>query len=665
VGRIDNSGLSAKAVTLKGTNSFNGNYSGGLSIESLGAISGGNITASDSLAGPGARLYNQAGAALPPVTLAGTNAFHGNAGAGLELHSYGTVTVNNLAADRNGGMGAVIATYLGASSSKSVTINGYASASENASYGLIVSSLGAIRVAHLTSSRNLYGAWLTNSDFAGTPGVTLTGSASTSDNTDYGLRVTSNGTINITLTDALISGNGGDGWSLDNSTGAGGITLSASAGNITFSDNGGYGLLAQSRGAINVTALDSHDNGEYGAHLTNDFSGAVGGISLGGPRNIFSENGGYGLRVDSRGAIVADYLVASGNGGVGAFLANEASGPSSPRNVTLNGDIVFNTFNNNADTGLVVYSYGALEMNFIVADDNGQGATSGYGAIVDNYLSGHPLGAATTPKPVTIIGPCNFHRNLEGGLSVVSLGAIRADDLGANSNGGDAVYLNNQWGQPVPAGVTLTQTGYFDMNEGTGLVVHSHGAITLSNLRAGYNGGDGAYLDTYGLASPQKVTLTGVNEFDGNGNDVSHEGNGLEVRADGDITISNLTARWNSDNGAYLDTADHYAGLGIPSLRLTGASVLSYNYRDGLAFDAEGMVYLYDLSADDNAGDGIQGSATGEIYVCRASLTNNADTGWYLSAYYVTLQGVFSFGNSVMNGFLDGPGTLAIFRSCS
>ena len=79
---------------------------------------------------------------------------------------------------------------------------------------------------------------------------------------------------------------------------------------------------------------------------------------------------------------------------------------------------------------------------------------------------------------------------------------------------------------------------------------------------------------------------------------------------------------------------------------------------------------MHEVIVDENKGDdGVEGYTTGEIYVCHGSMTSNGDSGWYLGAYYVTLDGVFAFGNGVLNGYFDdifgaGADHLIIHRSC-
>ena len=243
------------------------------------------------------------------------------------------------------------------------------------------------------------------------------------------------------------------------------------------------------------------------------------------------------------------------------------------------------------------------------------------------------------------------------------MGAIQASNLTARGNGANGVVLWNQEGTAT-GGVTLTGVNVFEDNAWDGLLVYSHGAIALSNVTARWNGSGGAYLTTQGVASPQKVTLTGFSLFGGNTDEAFEEGwgCGLWVEADGQITISNLTASENVGSGAILDDRT-LAWSGTPGITLTGTNRFLNNGGDGLFFASVGLVTLSNVTADGNGQDGVDGLTDGAITITTASLTANAGYGWKLhSPAVVTLKGVHAFGNGT-NNLLSGGGTLKIYRS--
>ena len=256
--------------------------------------------------------------------------------------------------------------------------------------------------------------------------------------------------------------------------------------NLDFDTNGGYGLLAQSLGAITTTNLDAWGNGGYGAQLNNALAGsaATATITLNNPStwdNNFNGNAGDGLDVYSNRAITITNLYTNSNSGAGAVLVNASSGTASPQTVTLNGQ---SEFYNNGDSGLVVASYGLITLNTITANNNGGNAGSfGWGAYMDNcgYVSGACTGAATTPQGVVLNGANDFENNYQDGLWITSKGAITVSNLTANGNGVDGAYLDNQWPSAV-GGITLTGTNDFQNNSDIGLEVFSKGAINMNNV---------------------------------------------------------------------------------------------------------------------------------------------------------------------------------------
>ncbi len=100
---LDNSGGTNQMVMLTGVNIFNGDYSGGIYVNSKGAIKLTNVTANDSIVGPGATLLNDIGKS--GITLTGFSMFNNNAGDGADINSSGTITLTKITADNNVGDG--------------------------------------------------------------------------------------------------------------------------------------------------------------------------------------------------------------------------------------------------------------------------------------------------------------------------------------------------------------------------------------------------------------------------------------------------------------------------------------------------------------------------------------------------------------------------------
>ena len=171
------------------------------------------------------------------------------------VQSFGLVTLNSVNADTNKVDGIHVDNATGALASqlKGVTILGYADVYNNPGTGLYVTSLGPISINTIDAeNKNGVGVYINN--YLGNPGtgVTFTGDIHTSNNIGEGMDVLSRGAITFNnLTGTWIGNNGSYGWNLDNNyPGAvGGITMTIAVNqNISFSNNGGYGLWAQSSG---------------------------------------------------------------------------------------------------------------------------------------------------------------------------------------------------------------------------------------------------------------------------------------------------------------------------------------------------------------------------------------------------------------------------------
>jgi len=673
----NDSGTSTGSVTVGTSKSgwCNGlwdNWSTGMSLSSYGSVTLSNLCAwsngDEAAGGNGVRVWNVGAASAKAVTLKGTNSFDDNYNAGLYIYTRGPVTANSLSAvgNRHGDGVYITTTYSGAAAPQNVTLTGTGYFAGNYYNGLTVSAYGAITGSNLTAVENGlvgggYGAYLDNyigGNATLVRNVTLSGTNAFSGNGATGLMVLSLGAIsasNVSAEDNL-----GGGADLENAYGTAtaaslGVTLSGTS-NL-FSGNSSFGLWAISYGPISAAGLQAEDNvAWFGVRLWNDGASTPKPVTLSGSSNRFTGNPSSGLEIRSKGVVTIANLHASGNDSYGALVDNTYSGAAAPQNVTISG---VNSLFDNWHDGLYVYSYGAIALSNVTAGYNGRSLTSGSGVVLNN----NPSGAGTIAKGITLTGYGTFNENYQYGLYAVSLGAIKANSLTATLNGDAGVYLDNQWGAFTSA-VTLTGTNVFEDNDSHGLVVFSNGAISLSNVTANWNEDNGAYLQTSWLLAPQNVTLTGTNVFNGNGDSVGHTGNGLEVLTGGQITISSLTANWNADTGAILDNLSYYL-TGTPGLTLSGVNTFLGNYSTGLDFNVGyGAVSLSKITADDNGGSGVDGATDGNITISCGSMTDNGGFGWHLwTPSVVTLKGVFAYGNGT-NTFLGGGGMLVVYRAC-
>jgi hypothetical protein len=657
----------AQAVTVSGSNNFTGNYQSGLSVQSKGTIKVNSAAASGNGIVPsygyGLQLDNTSGTSAG-VTMTGISALNANYTGGLYLHTKGAISLSSITASKNvHGFGADIYNS-GSSSPQNVTLTGTNAFSGNYYDGLILTTHGTITANNLTASGNGaglasgIGAALDNSGTSPARDVILTGSNTFSDNLDAGLVVNSLGNIKLNSVTASDNGNG-EGLHADNCqyssgcTGTGSVTLT---GTNTFNGNHSFGLDVYSGHVISLNSVTASSNGigassGWGALLNNTPAASAQAVTLTGT-NSFDGNYDGGLQVWSIGAVTASNLNASGNlhnDGVALFNDYGSSAVSVP--VTLTG---VSTFNDNFYYGLAVSSYGVISVNTanLTANGNGIASSSSYGVRLDNSLST----AATLPT-VTLKGTNTFNGNYDGGLFVQSKSTITLNSLTASSNThGDGVSATNI---TDGKGITLTGTNTFNDNYSTGLSLGSKGPVSVNNSTANGNGIlssgglGGAYILNSTASAPQPVKLTGTNTFNGNYN------SGLYVDTHGAIAANNLTGNSNGGQGITLDNQ-----FGSGGVTLTGANAAVGNGLGGVDIRTTGTVTMTKVTADGNTGTGLQVVAgSGNVFLTCASLTNNGSMGLFASTTgTLTLTGVVASGNT--SGNISFGGTPIVVRNC-
>ncbi len=158
----------------------------------------------------------------------------------------------------------------------------------------------------------------------------------------------------------------------------------------------------------------------------------------------------------------------------------------------------------------------------------------------------------------------------------ITLYGINANDNGNNSldDGADLTTTTEGYG------IVLYNTNYFNGNFGMGLRANSKGAVTLYNISANENNGNGVDIDNrpgLGQSGRDPAWCKYVNDND----------NGLNVRSHGLITTYGLSASGNSSDGVHLDNCDDVgAGCTVtrraPYVYLIGPNYFNDNGGDGL-----------------------------------------------------------------------------------
>jgi hypothetical protein len=614
--------LGSGDVTLTGVLTFNNNGNSGdngLYIYSNGNVSMADVTATGNM-GDGVEINNTSNTAsttTATVQIGGTNVFTGNSGTGLVIYSKGNIGLNNVTAGANTSSGVYIENQNGTTTA-SVTFTGLNSFVGNTSNGVSVRSKGAITLSNVIANGSTAdsGAYLRNDYTGAVGGVTLTGSNSFSGNNDYGLQILSLGAVslnNLTADNNVLEygayiSNAGTGAS-------GGVTI---AGINSFSGNDDYGLGVASRGAVtleNVTA-----NGNKTADGVNiDNAAGTGDVTLTGTQTFTNNGNGDGddgLYIRSQGNVSLAGVVATGNKDEGVEIDNTPGSASAT--VQIGGT---NVFSNNVGNGLLIYSEGNVGLNNVTANTN----TNGNGVYIENYNS-------TTNGTVTLTGTNNFVDNRNTGLYVRSKGAITLSDVTANNSVVDsgAILDNDETG--AVGGVTITgANNVFSGNNDHGLNIASRGSVSLENITANGNKlEDGVYIDNgNGTGS---VTLTGTLTFTNNGNDNNDDG--LYVRTRSSVTLENVSATLNKDDGVEIDNTPGTGG----GVTMTGGT-FNQNLGDGLYVRSKGLITLVDVTANQNGDDGgdisndVTGSVAGaNLFVVRSTFNSNGDDGLFAAS---------------------------------
>ncbi|MBL8098032.1 MAG: right-handed parallel beta-helix repeat-containing protein [Anaerolineales bacterium] len=604
---IDNT-TGTGAVTFTGTNIFRENVLSGIKVISNGAITINNLAANDNgqgaLHGYGAFLDNSTASTPMPVKLTGTNEFYSNYFGGLVISSDGAITVNNLTAAWNtNGFGADLRNDANSLVPQNITITGYSNVSNNAtSYGMFIATYGVVSLTKVTADGNgSWGLWVQNHTGTLPKAVTISGANSFSNNAGSdGLTITSLGAI--TLNNIIANNNGGYGAYLQNdfASAVGGITITAlpSGAWNDFSNNVDDGLLALSKGNITVAITYAYGNGGSGVILDNNGLGSTGNVTFGAGGlstwcNGIEENYYHGLYIMSNGTVTLNKICAYSNGdpfaaipeGHGVYIDNSTA--TTPKAVTLLGN---NSSSENYNSGFVILTKGAVTLTNIYTDANGE-----YGLYVDNNTN------PAIPQNVTINGYGDFNGNGFSGLNIATYGIVLLNNLTADGNSGNGIYVDNATGATLAKAVTIK--GYVNVynNNGDGLYVNSLGAITLANLDA-YQNNFGVTLSNVSAPTPMPVMITG-----GAFTSYSTVGYGMWILSKGAITI-NVVDAWVGNNATFGWWLDNNGSGAVGGVTLTPSAANNIDFSSngdyGLLIQSLGAIKVTNLDAWDNGDEG-------------------------------------------------------------
>ena len=472
-----------RSVTIT-KSAFNENHDG-LIIASKGAVTLTGIWAQENT-GNGVNINNTFAPAATPAAVSvtasstyrdGLNHFDGNSH-GLVIHSNGAVTVKDCSASDNTTYGVDVITLgtisatdvyvsstvantggsfvnVATSTPKTVTITG--SAFDGNTYGLIVTSKGAITVTGTSVSNNQIGMTLDNIAAPTPAAVSVTGGVDIGNH--IGVNIMSHSAVTVKDIQILDSVNAG--MNIYNNDYAGAITLT----NVTASGStAGYGVnIPNTTGTVLITNMRAEGNAAYGLYVGHSAGGAT---SVTINNSFFNHNtASVGFGVASAGAIIVYNTEANNNGFHGADLNNLLPGATATATITVNKS----TFSGNGWYGLNVQSYHVITVNGVVADNNGS-----YGVALRTD-PGIAINLLSTLRPN------EFNGNVVNGLWVGQGGAVTGSKITANNNGEHGIYLN------VNGAVNLT-TGTVHSNAHNGILISTTGVINITGYSVMDNG---------------------------------------------------------------------------------------------------------------------------------------------------------------------------------
>lgn len=689
---IDNStglgGVSVLSASPLWMNNFSGSQGGsGLQIYSKGNIKLVNVSAWDNSV-DGVSLDNCIdgpclGSGSITISTLGTgmvNNFSNNKlGSGLFAESFGSITLTNVEASRNGFMGVWVMNdqdnTLGTESTGNITLTNLTSRdfSENGFAGLYATSYGSITVKGVNAFNNpFYGAYLGSLPDGAGKTVSVSNSTFNDTKDGKGLFILSKGPVKLSSVSAngndLVDGVIGlwqsvgekiswnrqgqpDTWNYQESTASHTVAgwLSSNdftvaltifdvtdAEQVTFDSADGYFWFDTEFGheyLLEISGVEAEYRGKYSFELYE-----------------FIDNGA-GQPQDLGKVFPNDGL-----GGTGIWIDNKwgTAGVTITNPVTSKGQL-----QNNSGDGLFIHSNGAVTVNNLNANDNGNMGVN----ITTNYYD------TAIPATVNLSG---LETNWNGahGVGVQTLGSIMYSTSTSGGNGYYAAYLDNC--RPDGLGgceatvmkpVTLSKLN-FDNNRYGPAVVNSFGNITAGGIKSQWNGGSGLALFNDYDGSTGTVTLLGTlgqNVFHGN------QLAGMRIYSNGSVTLSNF---WVKDNGTTY-VADAYdpeamsAGMYISAggnVMLSGGTVES-NVRSGILINANNSVTMSKLIVMNNGWNWVEWNDKSgiEIYangVSPVSITSSLIFGNAKHAILIhdavsapLLTGTVFFGND-----LDGSG---------
>ncbi len=579
---LDNTASSAKAaVTVKKSAGNWANTAYRFDSQALTIYSDGLVSV-DALYFPYNHLgvfiqSNQAG-----VTL--TNSVIESGELGVDISAGGAITVTNVHADTNTGLAASLdnSSVVGAAVTvQKLWVYGNASSSTGGG-GLFVNSQGNVAITDLDAGSQTQGGYSLDVSTMGSVTVKSTDGNNPidlSNNFDSGGRIVAGGNVTLTMVNAENSANG-SGMQITSTAGAVSIT------NSRFNNNETFGLhvtVSSGSGAITLTNVQASDNATAEGAVLQNGSGGITIASTGGYNNAYTNNATINLNLYTSGPVNLTNVDAYGTAPVGIQFPNSGNPV---------GNVTMNTVNINGTAGLSIYSTGTVSISNLNASNTTSSALR-----IENWN-------VTPGKNVTLVNIYSNNGAGTYGVYVRSKGVISAKDLYL-SNGVDGIRTYGAWLQnddSLTAGVSLgvvnSTQNYIQYFADYGLLIYTHGAVTVDKLNVSENL-NGITVDTgIGGASTSGVTLTNINA-------TYNDLHGIYLRTNGNTVLTKVTSGYNGNSGGtgidiqVGETPTNFSG----TVTLTNIN-LYYNNDNELLVNALKQVTINNLDAYDYSFDG-------------------------------------------------------------
>lgn len=678
----DGSGsITLNPTSLTPFNEFNDNTYRGLEVKTKGKIFANNLNAVNN-GDTGAYLFNANG--LGSITVytrdrSKLGAFDSNSSWGIYAISSKTISLKNISATLNGDAGAYLNNCLpsnnvclGSGGINLTSAYGLVNTfSSNQKFGLWMSTSGNANINDLHANANgLGGLYVKNSYDGASGGITLKASKNVTntfltnvwaspsylagpfDPQFYGVELSSNGTVAIK--NISVQTTYGTGARIQNQVAVSPKNLTIQEG--SFEANQGYGLVIYSMGSVSLYGVNARYNSlvsgaidMYGEtvfeHLTPNTDSDIWWFD--GYENdpvdiiLTSEEFDVILEVFDK----ENRLIAADDdsyGGANARLTFD---------LPADGEYYIKVRPNGGGDGNYELSLNDEFMNWVEPYEYA-------GVHVDNRFGS---GGVIIKGSKANESPSYYHNNFNG-LTIKSAGAVTLSNVYALQNGADGASISNHAGTSSVTVNTSSRklTSSFSYNTHYGLSVQSRGKVVIKNSGRMYlrdNGYTGAYVDNTAAFFAPDVEISRVEV---NNNIMK----GLEIYSSGDVTLSNILAIHNLENGVFVDNCDWddvnevCKGSGNVMMKGSmGANTISDNGASGLAIYSNGNIVVDRLNAIQNVGRGMVLSnegGVGYIFITNTIARLNEWHGIHvITSGAVTVRGVHSMSNGLGT---DGDG---------